>query len=326
MVEIFSNMKRKLKSNTRGLEHPSILQQTKWECGIYEFPDENAGREYFNCSIIDWRGSRWLVTRKNERKYIIGSKNGITLWMLNNNAPALRKNIGFSTTFNKEEHEDPRALVRGGNLILTYCNFIQGKTYAHQCIGAVTPNFRINLPVHVQYGANGSKLIFNSGHEKNWVWFEHGGALHFVYRTNPHLVCKTRNGNVVEEFGTVSPKINWPFGEMRGGTSPVRVGGEYVSFFHSSTLWKNGNRRYYKGAYAFKAEPPFHITRYTPEPLLVGSAHDVVKPGVPWPMVVFPCGSIFEKDEWLVVGGLNDLKCYWIKIPNKDLMERMVAC
>lgn len=321
-----SNVATKLKFETLGLEPPSILQQTKWPCGIYCFPDETPQRQYFNCSIIDWRGQRWLVTRKNEQKYIVGFRNGITFWLLNKNVPVMRQDVRFFKAFAKEEHEDARVLVRNGNLILTYCNFIQGRTFAHQCIGALTPDFRLNLPVHIEYGDNGSKLILNKGHEKNWVWFEHGGLLHFVYRTNPHVVCKTRNGAVIEEFKTEAPKLNWTFGELRGGTSPVKVGDEFVSFFHSSMPWKNNKRRYYMGAYAFESEPPFRITRYTPQPLLIGSAHDEVMPNIPWPVVVFPCGAIFEKNEWLVVGGLNDLRCFWIRIPHADLLQRMIAC
>jgi hypothetical protein len=75
------------------------------------------------------------------------------------------------------------------------------------------------------------------------------------------------------------------------------------------------------GCYAFEAKLPFHITRITEEPLLIGSQNDY------WvdkkPLVVFPCGSLLRGQEWLVTLGVNDLKCGWIKIPHKDLTKRM---
>ncbi len=305
-------------------EPPSILKQTPWECGIYKFPDENPQREYFNCSIANWRGGKWLVTRKNEVKPMIGFRNGITLWLLEGNKPTLKRDIQFQKIYPGEQHEDPRAIVRDGHLLISYCNFMQGRSYAHQCLAEVTPDCKVNRPFHPKYGKNGKSLFENEWNEKNWCWFVHEGFLHFVYMTNPTVICKTRMGQVVEEYKTES-KINWPWGELRGGTPPVRVGDEYISFFHSSTQWRTQReRRYFMGAIAFSATAPFKITRYTPNPLLIGSPDDVCKSN--GPVCVFPCGALFENGEWHVVGGLNDLRCFWLKIPHADLLKRMKKC
>src|SRR5439155_20693038 len=110
------------------------------------------------------------------------------------------------------------------------------------------------------------------------------------------------------------------YGIVRGGTPPVLVGKEWWTFFHSSLpLDTKYRRRYFMGAYAFWHDPPFHITRMTREPLLAGSDED------PWaeekPLVIFPCGSRFENWTWLVSCGINDLKCFWVKIPHEAVIN-----
>ena len=77
------------------------------------------------------------------------------------------------------------------------------------------------------------------------------------------------------------------------------------------------------GAYAFEAKAPFRITRSTTIPLLHGSKND---PRVyEFPLVIFPGGSLFdeEKQEHLVVFGVNDCRSGWIKIPHDDLLSLM---
>ena len=71
------------------------------------------------------------------------------------------------------------------------------------------------------------------------------------------------------------------------------------------------------GAYTFEAKAPFEPLRMTHEPLLIGSEHD---PRVfEGPLVIFPGGAIRQDDSFLVVFGVNDENCGWVKIPEKDL-------
>jgi predicted GH43/DUF377 family glycosyl hydrolase len=115
--------------------------------------------------------------------------------------------------------------------------------------------------------------------------------------------------------------VTWNWGEIRGGTTPVLVGDMYFTFHHSSLPWKGRYRRYYAGALAFDAFPPFKPRLITPDPLLKGSQNDV------WaqrkPLVVFPCGSIYENGKWLVSCGVNDIKSAWLELRTNQLLERM---
>jgi hypothetical protein len=177
---------------------------------------------------------------------------------------------------------------------------------------------------HTRYGKNGHDLPSNTGHEKNWAWFIHEGELHMVYSMEPHVVVKCDSAaSVVEEYSTKLENDIWFYGERRGGSNPIRIGDEYFAFFHSSTPWWHGRRRYYMGAYAFEAKPPFRITRSTTIPLLHGSKnnHRILE----FPLVIFPGGSLYDEDkqEHFVVFGVNDFQSGWIKIPHSDLLALM---
>lgn len=103
----------------------------------------------------------------------------------------------------------------------------------------------------------------------------------------------------------------------------MRVGDEYISFFHSSVYWKGRQKRYIMGAYAFEAKPPFKVTRITPTPLLAGSDQDTRING--GPPCIFVNGSVFDGKEWLLSFGVNDEACGWIRIPHRKLEKRMIS-
>jgi predicted GH43/DUF377 family glycosyl hydrolase len=146
--------------------------------------------------------------------------------------------------------------------------------------------------------------------------------LHLVYWTFPHTIVRWDEAlRPSEEYITQVWHTGWRHGEPRGGTAPVKVGDEFISFFHSSMPWRPPKRRYYMGAYAFQAEPPFTVTAVTPEPLLAGSLDD------PWgegkPLVVFPCAALHEDREWTISLGVNDLVSARAVIPHHLLMRRL---
>jgi len=177
---------------------------------------------------------------------------------------------------------------------------------------------------HTKYGKNGHDITANTGHEKNWTWFMHDGEPHMVYSIEPHVVTRCDSAaSVVEEYTTDLTGDIWFYGQRRGGSNPIRIGDEYFAFYHTSTPWWNGRRRYYMGAYAFEAKPPFRITRSTTIPLLHGSKnnHRVLE----FPLVIFPGGSVYDeaKREHFVVFGVNDFQSGWVKIPHDDLLGLM---
>lgn len=131
------------------------------------------------------------------------------------------------------------------------------------------------------------------------------------------------------------------YGELRGGTPPVRVGANYFSIFYSRTHsrglslaapiplvsklkrvpWLRQIRRwlreqfdpvrYYGGAYAFAAEPPFAPTFIRPNPILLpereGRRQRPTASHMTPRRVVYPCGLVRLADDlWLVSYGVHD--------------------
>jgi hypothetical protein len=78
--------------------------------------------------------------------------------------------------------------------------------------------------------------------EKNWTLFAHEGAWHAAYSVAPFRVLRLAADGPAAVEGVEVARHPWRaesyarrFGEPRGGTPPVRVGGLYYTFFHSSS-------------------------------------------------------------------------------------------
>ncbi len=302
------------------MEPPSILEQTNFPCGLYDFPDESKTVRHFNCGLVAHNSDLHLITRRMEKKNLQPFKSKIASHVLIHNVPWLtHKEVPLPMATAGDNFEDPRAIVHRGEIYISYCNVINGH-YGHQAIcrigdkKAIRPQFGNNMPCPTK----------NLGHEKNWIWFSHDDQLHFIYNSMPHMVVSIKDDGAIDKVFMLPKQVakvkEWKFGQHRGGTPPIKVGDEYFCFFHSS-LPIHGSRRYYMGAYAFEAKPPFKITRVTKKPILEGSLNDIKTTASP--PVVFPCGSQFENGEWLVVGGMNDVKCFWIRIPHDNLLSSL---
>lgn len=316
---------------------PSIIEQAyPWRAGFFDFG--KAKREevtYFNCCILSRDDADWLITRRAIwREGLRMGHNGLMAFRLNENlAPEVGYKI-FMPGSESEHFEDPRCLVHNGKLHISACNFIvlgphnSRWTGAHQVICNVGLDWRATERFDPVYGRNGPSLMANVGgiHEKNWLWFSCDGVLHMIYAAVPHEVTAwtdTLRFTGEKWVTETQSEIPWQHGEIRGGTNPVRIGDEFLTFFHSSTPWVGKKRQYHMGAYTFEAKPPFRITRITPRPLLSGSPQDYWLPGKP--ACIFPCGALLKGKEWLVVGGSNDISCFWFRLPHADLESRMVS-
>jgi len=316
---------------------PSILQQTKWRCSFFDFGKAQSKEyTYFNCGLVDRPDGLWLIARrsKNEKRIRIGFNDMVAVRLAEDTyLPQYMVPIVTQHFFSREHFEDPRAIYHKGTTYVAACNFLIVDPYglhwtgAHQTLSLVPTvaekkNWPVVRRIDPVYGYNGATIEAKKGAEKNWLWFFHEDRLHMLYSAQPHVVTRWTNDFKVEyEYRTGEPEkpLPWAYGIMRGGTPPIRISDdEYLTFFHSSLDTKDKyHRRYYMGAYTFKAQPPFNVTRITTEPLLVGSWQDV------WaerkPLVVFPCGSRLKDDKWLVTMGINDLACAWIEIPHAEL-------
>lgn len=158
----------------------------------------------------------------------------------------------------------------------------------------------------------------NTGYskEKNWVFFEHAGAIHCIYADSPKHVVLKLDGAAVSDVATSCAAV-WYFGPIRGGTSPVRLpDGNLLCVFHSSLPTEIAPHyvRYYAGAYVMSGKPPFEILRISMRPIAAGSEVDGHKVDPRYaqgwkPFVAFPGGLVQEDDSWLCSLGVNDWGC-----------------
>lgn len=300
---------------------PGFREQTEWESGQFNLTLTESIC-HFNCGLVrDGNNALWLLARKWDRSNSPAWHSSMNAYKLDDNLnPVVHVELQSHKRDYSEQHEDPRVIWHNGQFWVSYCSWTRSGPYsAKQVFASFDSSWTFQRTIRPQYGKN---LLTDTGIEKNWIWFNHDGAWYFVYQFYPHIVVRMGNEMPVNEFKT-DQKPKWDYGEIRGGTPPVRVGDEYISFFHSSLPWKNRQKRYYAGAYAFEAKAPFRITRMTSEPLLAGSDKDSRTLG--GPPVIFPCGALLEKDKWLVSFGVNDETCGWIKIPTKDLEKRLCS-
>jgi predicted GH43/DUF377 family glycosyl hydrolase len=317
---------------------PPISEQAKaagWQAEYYNFGKlEGDGNDYFNPSIVERPDGIWLLVRRSEpHPYgLQWGQNDVWAFMTENNGvtPTRGQRLGWRVREPSQHFEDPRGFYhpRINQTLIGACTFIwyphQRWTGPHQCFGAFDGDWncvRMNYP---EIGGNPGAMIRIEKHEdyeKNWLWWLDNETLYMLYKAKPWTVY---------QFGEtwVSPKVykdevgaSWAWGDIRGGTPPVKVGDYYYTFHHSSLNWKGRYRRYYAGCLAFEANPPFRPKMITKEPIFTGSQNDT------WahtkPLVVFPCGAIHRNGEWFITMGVNDMRSAWAKIPHDSLIARM---
>ncbi len=111
--------------------------------------------------------------------------------------------------------------------------------------------------------------------EKNWVPFDYEGSLLLSYSLTPHKVFLPVPGtNYCATFCISDTPVPWQWGELRGGTTALPIGDQYLAFFHSVRFMESAHSQgktvphYFMGAYTFQGEPPFRLTAISPEPIV----------------------------------------------------------
>lgn len=214
-----------------------------------------------------------------------------------------------------EHHEDPRLFIFRERLHLAYTESLFRTPNPYTC----TMNYVL---LRWTRGSWQAEKIYRPGYgnndgshqEKNWQFFDDGGILRVLYRVDPPIVLELDGARVVNADRTNKRAAAWPWGEIRGGTPPIRISAtEWLTFFHSSTWWPTEPhwRRYYAGALTFEAQAPWRALRISHMPILMGSeldghAHDPRGIDSWKPFVVFPSGSIKDGNTWHVSYGIND--------------------
>lgn len=160
--------------------------------------------------------------------------------------------------------------------------------------------------------------------QKNWVFWNFEGKLYCLFQCHPSHLIYTPDSMKESDWWkiceTAAPR--WPYGEIRGGTSPVPYEGNLLRFFHSSLRNELGvpMHRYYIGCYLMEPKPPFAVVRVCKKPILYGSEVDDLTPQQRkeckhWKAnVVFPSGIVERDGHWILSIGENDSACRLVKI------------
>lgn len=323
-----------VESNGEVTHQPKIVeefpfqQQTKWPCGFYELSG-NTKTTYFNPCIIDFKGRDYLFARRQRWLNPSTTKeasNDLAIFDVTD-APKVVSVPKMASLYAGEQWDDPRAVVVDGRVYVSFAKWfhrIDRTTY--QSMMLLSEDWSTaSVFLEPKFGGNGSSKKNGTRDEKNWVWFIYDGRWHCVYMTNPMIVYgipKKGRGDRPETFKNKAVELPWKFGDPRGGTPPVLIGDEYVTFFHSSTPWVKPQLRYHLGAVTFESKPPFALKRICVKPLLSGSEHDPRMYG--GPPCIFACGALHRNGEWIVTFGVNDENCGWMKIPHAELDALLV--
>src|SRR6478752_7467967 len=281
---------------------PSILDQAKsngWNAAYYNFGKaEGDGSDYFNPALVQREDGYWLLVRRSEphpQGFTFG-QNQIWAFMLDKEGKTPKMGIKLKWPVNdpQQHFEDPRGFYhpRLNQTLVGACTFLwhpdRSWTGAHQAFGAFDDNWECKQMTYPRIGGNPGqmeKIPDPKNYEKNWVWWIHDDKLHLLYKANPWTVYRFGNRwTEIEQFRLEG--VTWPYGEIRGGTTPVLIGDLYFTFHHSSLPWRGRYRRYYAGAIGFEPFPPYKPRLITREPLLQGSQNDVWQ--MRKPLVVFP--------------------------------------
>lgn len=290
----------------------------------------------FNGSIIRWRGSLLLCFRVRNEHMISTFEMGF-VWLDDNFNPVGTARIidvhdENLSTFS--QNQDPRLIIIDQKLYIIYSKFIKiGEMITRRMVIAQlnykNKNFYLKDPICLDPFKGSSKRW-----EKNWVPFIYKGKLLLAYSLFPHTIFEPslNNGSCKTQNVTYS-SINWQFGELRGGTPALLDNDQYIAFFHSSknisTVHSQGKNmtHYFMGAYTFSSQPPFNITRISPEPIVGknfynGPTYNTWKPL----RVVFPMSCLSDKNYLWVTYGRQDFEIWVAKLDKKGLYKSLIPC
>lgn len=169
--------------------------------------------------------------------------------------------------------------------------------------------------------------------EKNWSPFVYNDEMYLIYSLDPHLIFKPIYGTQsCETVCCTNKKLIWDWGILRGGTPALILDGQYLTFFHSQiymTSVHSDNKNmshYFMGAYTFSLEPPFEITKFSPEPIVGKNFYHGPKYKPYWGSVrvVFPCGFVFDEKHIWVIYGRQDHESWVVKLDRQGLLDSLV--
>jgi predicted GH43/DUF377 family glycosyl hydrolase len=298
----------------------------------------------FNASFIEHNNGYMMVFRQDTKKKPNVMPSTIRMVRARFTKDSLFSNEAQEYRMGHCGAHDARLFRFNGELYLlyTYLVYKNKAQPAHNDVLTFTEYMRQALARLDENGDVAQVIELNYGtqkKEKNWTPFEYKddtgkSYLYFVYRFNPReIICVQGSGHiepVIREHKKSDSLINiWErqWGEIRGGTPAIKVGDEYLTFFHSS--FKHKKQRWYVfGALTFKSNPPFTITRISPCPILAHNFYSAESSDKrlfgPNMRVLFPCGLICESNYIYVLCGENDVGIRLITFDKMHLMDSLI--
>lgn len=169
--------------------------------------------------------------------------------------------------------------------------------------------------------------------EKNWTPFNYQGNLLLIYSLVPHLIFKPLFGEgACETLASTMTKIDWEWGELRGGTPALQIDEErYLSFFHSCIKMRSEVskkmklKHYFMGAYTFSSAPPFEILQASPEPIIGKKFYSGTRYRSYWTPVIalFPSGFVFDENYIWISYGRQDHEAWIVKLDKQKFLDSL---
>ena len=293
--------------------------------GEYLHPDNKRMvrvSNWLNCSFIEYKGKKYFCYRMEAQPFCTIMK--LAMCLLDDDLQPIKEtNVLLELHsdlrgFTKGYHvEDPRLFIFNDELYLSYTDGYQmAQAKINPETLQSTESFYIDKPDPKRT-------------EKNWTFFEYENELYSLYDPSKMEVFKMK-GKSWEVFSRCEFDSPWTWGQIRGGTSPVRVGDNYLTFFHSAVpVVTKGiqGRQYFMGAMLFEGKPPFRPIGISRNPIIAGENITEAIPRLSNKIfVVFPGGVIRRESSWVVSFGYNDLQCRFIDISDDYLKNSFVKC
>lgn len=235
---------------------------------------------------------------------------------------------------------DPRLCVVGDRLFLHFNNGDRVRPNSIHLV-ALDPDSLAPLAPPQPLHLSGPRRAV----EKNWMLFTPDEeTLLAVYSIRPHVVLRLHlrpigpiDCHPIATTDWSAPALAPGMGEPRGGTTPVRIGARFFSFFHMlqpapllprllHRLRHRGGRplhRYQMGFYSFDAAPPYRPFCLTPRPVLPAPARRGPLPPLnrDAQRVLYPTGALFDDGRWTVAAGLHDERSCLLEFDHARLLD-----
>ncbi len=160
--------------------------------------------------------------------------------------------------------------------------------------------------------------------EKNWMLFDHDGAVYATYSIAPFSVLEFDLDQPDRLDGRFVSLAGWQteyesfYGVLRGSAQPVRIGDRFVTLAHSS-FKSTAGRIYCACFYSFSAGLPFRVAAATAQPFELpnpkGETFDMPRLNGEVAEVVYPCGMVVAGSDLVISYGINDESCAIAVVP-----------